>query len=118
MYMVKKIIIAITFIAWVFLVLDYAIVMTRLENSIYPIGENAVYVSGDFCTVNLTPGSLTDYCQIEAPLDVASQDLIPKVNKCLEGRTSLPDYVMPSFNKCLSLHEKARLKHNVVIRVQ
>ena len=93
-----------------FLALDQALVKANYNNGIYPIGTEAVYVGGDYCTVNLTKGSNTDYCQIETPLSVASQDLIPKVNKCVEGRTDLPSYVMPSFNKCLSLHSKIR--HN------
>ncbi len=111
MLLFKKFLIGVFVGLWLFLALDYTITMARIENNgIHPIGTEAVYLEGESCTINLTPGSDKDFCMFEMPLSTPSQDLIPKVNKCLKGRTSLPDYVMPSFNKCLSLHEKARLK--------
>lgn len=105
-----KIAVLITCFIFGFLVLDQALVRANKNNGIYPIGTEAVYAEGDFCTVNLSPGSLTDFCHIETPLSVRSRDLIPKVNECTEGRTNLPSYVMPSFNQCLRLHDKARHK--------
>lgn len=106
-----KVAFIITYTVVITLLLDQALVRANHNNGIYPIGTEAVYVGGDYCTVNLTPGSFTDYCQIETPLSVAPQDLIPEVNKCLEGRTDLPSYVMPSFTQCLSLHDKIRHKN-------
>ncbi len=109
----KKFLIGGALIAWVFLVLDHAIVMSNIKSGgTYPIGENAVYLEGGSCTVNLTAGSFTDYCFFKMPLSTQSQDFIPEINECIKGRTDLPGYVLPSLNKCLSLHEKFRLKYN------
>jgi hypothetical protein len=95
--------------AWVFLVLDQIITRAKVRG-IHPIGTEAVYLEGEACTVNLTPGSSEDFCSFEMPINTPPQDFIPEVNKCIEGRTNLPGYVLPSFNQCLRLHMVARNK--------
>lgn len=94
---------------WVFLVLDQIITRAKVRG-IHPIGTEAVYLEGESCTVNLTAGSDKDFCMFEMPISIPPQDFIPEVNKCIEGRTDLPGYVLPSFNQCLRLHMVARKK--------
>lgn len=82
---------------------------------IYPIGSQASYVAGGVCTINLEKDSDERFCPIDMPLHVPTYQLVSTLNECLEdnGLTTetAPEWVVPSHQECLRLHNKWRRKN-------
>lgn len=85
-----------------------------LKEGIHPIGSQASYIAGEACIINLKEGSDKSFCAIDMPLYMPSHQLVGTLNKCLSENNmtieTAPQWVAPSHQECLKLHDQWRRK--------
>jgi hypothetical protein len=86
------------------------------SKGIHPIGSQAAYIAGEACIINLEEDSDEKFCAINTPLYMPSHRLIGTLDKCLSENNmtveEAQEWVVPSHQQCLRLHDQWRRKKN------
>ena len=84
------------------------------SKGIHPIGSQAVYIAGEACIINLEKDSDKKFCAFPTYMDTPSYQLISTLNECLNENNmtveTAPQWVVPSHQECLRLHDQWRKK--------